>query len=188
MAEALGLGGFPNFANHEFGWFQSLGFKMEEMPVSRYVGASLLPRLAMKVLRRDPMIPYPVGLERDGKILLKPFCPPYFNSMIDAVNAVVEAKFGSGGVFGNAGPGSAWSGHSEVAGKIPRVSEAAISATTAYCEYIWERYGRFPAGMPPYRTVLGFQACHLDHEFYEKFYKPEALPSIPSQTPPADHL
>ncbi len=186
MSEALGLGGFPNFANHEFGWFQSLGFKMREMPVSQYVGASWLPKLAMKFLKRDPMIPYPVGLERDGEILLKPFCPPYFNSMTDAVKAVVEAKFGSNGVFGNAGHGSAWSGHSEVAGKIPRVSEAAIAATTAYCEYIWERYGRFPAGMPPYRTVLGFQACHLDQEFYKKFYKPEALPSIPSQTPPTD--
>jgi hypothetical protein len=29
--------------------------------------------------------------------------------------------------------------------------------------------------MPPYRTVLGFQACHLDAEFYDKFYRPEAL-------------
>jgi len=29
MAQALGLGGFPNFANHEFAWFQALGFRME---------------------------------------------------------------------------------------------------------------------------------------------------------------
>src|SRR6185312_5616404 len=120
MAEALGLGGFPNFANHEFGWFQSLGFKMAEMPVSQYVGASWLPKLAMKVLERDPMIPYPIGLECNGQVLLKPFCPPYFNSMTDAVKAVVEAKFGAGGVFGNAGHGSAWSDHSDVAAKIPR--------------------------------------------------------------------
>ena len=26
-----------------------------------------------------------------------------------------------------------------------------------------------------YRTVLGFQACHLDVEFYDTFYRPEAL-------------
>ena len=31
------------------------------------------------------------------------------------------------------------------------------------------------AGMPPFRTVLGFQACHLDSEFYERFYRAEAL-------------
>jgi hypothetical protein len=36
MAEALGLGGFPNFANHEFGWFQALDFRLERMRASRY--------------------------------------------------------------------------------------------------------------------------------------------------------
>jgi hypothetical protein len=175
MAEALGLGGYPNFANHEYGWFQSLGFRMEQMRASRYTGAGWLPKLAMRFLNRDPMIPYPIGLEHDGEILLKPFCPPYFKSMAEAVKAVVEIKFGADGVFGVDGSASAWANHGEVAGKIPRVSEAAIAATTAYCEYIWCQYGRFPAHMPPYRTVLGFQACHLDAEFYDKFYKPEAL-------------
>jgi hypothetical protein len=59
--------------------------------------------------------------------------------------------------------------------KIPRVSDAAVEATIAYCEYVWNRYGRFPATLPPYRTVLGFQACHLDAEFYDKFYRPGTL-------------
>jgi len=27
--------------------------------------------------------------------------------------------------------------------------------------------------MPAYRTVVGFQACHLDREFYDRFYRPE---------------
>ena len=175
MAEALGLGGFPNFANHEYGWFQSLGFRMEQMRASRYVGAAWLPRLAMTLLKRDPIIPYPIGLERNGEVLLKPFCPPYFNSMAEAVKAVVEIKFGAGGVFGSANSGSAWASHSAVAEKVPPVSDSAIAATTAYCQYVWDRYGRFPATLPPYRTVLGFQACHLDAEFYDKFYKPEAL-------------
>ena len=175
MAEAMGLGGFPNFANHEYGWFQSLGFRTEQMRASRYAGAGWLAKLAMRISNRDPIIPYPIGLERNGEALLKPFCPPYFKSMAEAVKAVVEIKFGARGVFGVDGSSSAWANHSEVAGKIPPVSGAAIAATTAYCEYIWDRYGRFPANMPPYRTVLGFQACHLDAEFYDKFYKPEAL-------------
>jgi hypothetical protein len=54
MAQALGLGGFPNFANHEFGWFQALGFRMEQMPASRYVGAGWLSALAMKFLKPIP--------------------------------------------------------------------------------------------------------------------------------------
>jgi hypothetical protein len=72
MAQALGLGGFPNFANHDFGWFEALGFRMERMPANRYIGAGWLPSLAMKLLKRNPVIPCPVGLERDGEVLLKP--------------------------------------------------------------------------------------------------------------------
>src|SRR6266700_1457536 len=71
MAEALGLGGFPNFANHEFAWFQALGFRMEQMPVNRYVGAGWLPSFFMKLLKRNPSIPYPIGLERNSEVLLK---------------------------------------------------------------------------------------------------------------------
>ena len=175
MAQALGLGGFPNFANHEFGWFQALGFRMEQMPASRYVGAGALASLAMRLLKRDPIVPYPVGLERDGEILLKPFCPPYFKSMSEAVRAVADLKFGPKGIFRGQTNGSAWTKHDEVTQEVPPISEAAIAATTAYCEYLWQRYGRFPVYMPPYRTVLGFQACHLDAEFYDRFYRPEAL-------------
>jgi len=129
----------------------------------------------MKLLHRNPVIPYPIGLERDGEVLLKPFCPPYYRTMADAVRAVVEIKFGASGVFRSAGLGSAWSRHSEITSAIPPISDAAIAATIACCEYLWERYGRFPVYMPPYRTVLGFQACHLDGEFYDRFYQAEAL-------------
>jgi hypothetical protein len=175
MAQALGLGGFPNFANHEFGWFQALGFHMQQMPASRYVGAGWLPALAMKFLKRDPLVPYPVGLERDGEVLLRPFCPPSYESMTDAVRSVVEIKFGANGLFRSPGQGSAWTQHDAVVGKVPAISDATVAATIAYCEYVWKRYGRFPAYMPAYRTVLGFQACHLDAEFYDRFYRPEAL-------------
>ena len=182
MAQALGLGGFPNFANHEFGWFQALNFRMEQMPASRYLGAGWIAALAMKFLKRDPLVPYPVGLERNGEVLLKPFCPPHYKSMREAVEAVVEAKFGARGVFRDPAGPSAWRKRDEVIGQVPAISNAAIDATIAYCEYVWDRYGRFPVYMPPYRTVLGFQACHLDAEFYDRFYPPEAL----SETQRAD--
>ena len=175
MTQAIGLGGFPNFANHEFGWFQALGFQMAEMPANRYVGAGPLVSFAMNLLGRNPDIPYPIGLERNGEVLLKPFCPPHFPTMADAVRAVAEIKFGTRGIFRDASGTSSWQKHSEIIQQIPATSEAAIAATTAYCEYLWQRYGRFPVYMPPYRTVLGFQACHLDAEFYNRFYKREAL-------------
>lgn len=175
MAQALGLGGFPNFANHEFGWFEALDFRLERMPASRYLGVGFLPALAMRLLKRDPVIPYPVGLERDGETLLRPFCPPGYPSMTAAVRAVAESKFGQGGLFRSAGSGSAWTNQEGVNRQVPSLSEAVVEATTAYCEYLWNRYGRFPVYMPPYRTVLGFQACHLDAEFYDRFYRKEAL-------------
>ena len=95
--------------------------------------------------------------------------------MAEAVRAVVEIKFGEGGLFRAPNGGSAWQRHGEVIAAIPPISEGAIAATIAYCEYLFGRYGRFPVYMPPYRTVLGFQACHLDAEFYDRFYKAEAL-------------
>lgn len=96
--------------------------------------------------------------------------------MAHAVRAVVKIKYGADGIFRSAGHGSAWPKHSEVVQQVQPVSEATIQAVIAYCEYLWKRYGRFPVYMPPYRTVLGFQACpHLDAQFYDKFYQREAL-------------
>jgi len=175
MAKALGLGGFPNFANHEFGWFQALGFRMEQMPANRYVGAGALASVAMKLLKRNPPVPYPVGMERNGEVLLKPFCPPAWNSMADAVRAVTARKFGCDGIFRSPSEASAWQQHDSVTRQVAPLSDAAIDATIAHCEYLWHRYGRFPVYLTPYRTVLGFQACHLDAEFYDKFYRPGAL-------------
>src|SRR6266540_2451378 len=175
MTQALGLGGFPNFANHEFGWFNALGFRMGQMPASRYLGANRLTTLGMNLLRRNPIVPYPLGLEQNGHAVLKPYCPPYYRSMTEAVRAVVEFKFGSEGIFRRQNRASAWRDSRSVREKIPRLSEYAIEATVAYCEYIWRRYGRFPAQLAPFRTVVGYQAVHLDVEFYERFYQSEAL-------------
>jgi hypothetical protein len=175
MAQALGLGGFPNFANHEFGWFQALGFRLQEMAASRYLGTGPLVSLGLRLLRRDVKVPFPVGLERDGEVLLRPFCPPYYPSMNAAVRAVAELKFGANGLFRGHPGGTAWANSGQITGQVPALSEAAVAATTAYCEYLHSRYGRFPVYLTPYRTVLGFQACHLDAEFYDRFYRPEAL-------------
>ncbi len=174
MAQTLGLGGFPNFANHDFAWFEALGFRMQAMPASRYLGIRGLTSVGMKLLGKDSAVPLPLGLERNGQPLLKSYAPPYFSSMRAAVEAVVERKFGPSGVFRDASYPTPWK-DSRTAAKVPGLTDKTIAATTAYCEYVWSRYGRFPAHMPPFRTVLGFQAGHLDLEFYDKFYPAGAL-------------
>jgi len=58
---------------------------------------------------------------------------------------------------------------------IPRYDDVAVEATIAYCEYLYTRYGRFSATNGPFRTILAYQAHHLDETFYDRFYRPEAL-------------
>jgi hypothetical protein len=149
--EALGLGGFPNFARHESNWFEALGFQMHTMRASRYAGA---PRIATTIaswLGRDPRVSFPTSLERQGSALLKPFCPPSYRTMEAAVRAFVETK--------------TWAPY------VSAPSASAVDATIAYCDYVYNRYERFPAYTAPFRTVIGFQVCRLEAEFYERFYK-----------------
>jgi hypothetical protein len=127
-----------------------------------------------RVFGRDPAVPCVQGLEVDGVARIKPFVPPYYPSMEAAVRAVVDRKVGPSGIFRAGAVHSAWLDPARIA-EAPAPSAAAIAATIAYCEYVYGRYGRFPAYPPPLRTLLGFQVNHLDTDFYDRFYRPEAL-------------
>jgi hypothetical protein len=175
MTEALGLGGFPNFARHEYGWFKAAGFRMHSMPATRYAGASRVLSALARGFGRDPLLEYPVGLERDDRVLLKPFCPPYYKSMEDAVRAFVQTKFGTDGTYRGGAQQSSWLDAASCAAKIPAPSAAAMQATIAYCDYVFRRYGRFPAYTAPFRTIIGFQVCRVDVDFYARFYASDAV-------------
>ena len=57
---------------------------------------------------------------------------------------------------------------------MPRPSEEAIEATKLLAAYIWETYGRFPATIDPFLMTVWYQAQHLDIEFYDAHYPPDA--------------
>ena len=175
MAQALGLGGFPNYARNEYAWLQALGFRLQTMSASRYAGANVFMQAVVKLIGRDFEFPYAVGLERDGQTLLHSYAPPYYPTMSAAVLAFVEHKFGAKGIYREGAETSAWKKPDSVAAHIERPSDQAIEATIAYCEYIFKRYGRFPAYSAPFRTVIGYQATSVELDFYDMFYKPEAL-------------
>src|SRR5215470_15218747 len=175
MAEALGLGGFPNFARHEYSWFKAAGFRMQSMSASRYAGAPRILAALAKVTGLDPLLQYPVGLEKDGRVLMKPFCPPYYKSMEDAVRAFVQIKFGADGTYRGGLQQSAWLDAAPGIAEIPAPSAAALEATIGYCDYVFRRYGRFPAYTAPFRTIIGFQVCRVDVDFYARFYDPDAV-------------
>lgn len=176
MTQAMGLGGFPNYARHPFSWFEALDFRMEEISAELMFGGSYFLDRLLKLFGRAQMIPIPLGLERDGEVLLKPFCPPYYPSMEAAVHAWIERKFGTAGIYRQGSPeGSDWVDPSAVRAGIKPPDDRAVEATVAYCEYVYKRYGTFPAFSAPFRTVIGYQATHVDIEFYDRFFQPEAL-------------
>ena len=179
VTAALGLGGFPHLASHPFGWFQALGFRMTDIPFSRTIGAGTVMKGLLRVLKKDSPIPTAVGLERDGRVLIKPFCPPYYRSMEEAVLAFVDYKYAQGqGTLRDGGAASNWQDGATVQAGIPQFSDQTIAATIACCEYLYHRYGRIPATNGPFRTLMAYQAHHLDTDFYKKFYRPDVTGDI----------
>jgi hypothetical protein len=173
VCDALGLGGTPTFAGDDEEWFRALGFRMGCMPASRMLGLARPLRLAMRLKGDDVPMGYPLGLDGESGPLLHAYCPPYFPTMADAVRAVVAAKLGANGVLRRGS--AAWRAGAAAGAAIPPISERAIEATIAYCEYVWQRYGRFPATYPAFHVLMGFQAHHVDCDFYDRHFAPGAL-------------
>jgi hypothetical protein len=143
MTQALGLGGFAHYAAHPWIWEQELGFRMTDLPTSRVTGMGPALRLAVRLFRRDLPQPTPVGLERDGEVLIRPYCPPYYRDMRAAVLAFAESKYAAGSGTFRGGAATAWRDPDTVRAGIPEYSDRAIEAACAYCTYVYERYGRF---------------------------------------------
>jgi len=175
MAQSLGLGGYANFARSEFAWFPPLGFRLQTMAGSKYAGAARFMTFFLKLLRRDIEVQFPVGLEKDGQTLLHAYAPPYYPNMTAAVEAWVARKFGKDGIYRGGIGVSDWKDPSNIASKIPVPDHRAVEAASAYTEYIYRHYGRFPAYSAPFRTVIGYQATRVDVDFYDTFYRHDAL-------------
>jgi hypothetical protein len=58
---------------------------------------------------------------------------------------------------------------------IPRPHDETVEMVKAYCQYVWDTYGRFPAYMDPMYQRLTCQAQHLDLDFYEHYFPDGAV-------------
>ncbi|MFF5083534.1 hypothetical protein ACFY36_41345 [Actinoplanes sp. NPDC000266] len=118
---------------------------------------------------------HPVGLRHQGEYLIKAMCPPYYDSMADAVAAVVADKFGPDGIY---------SDHAlfdrVYKGEFGRkyLAEASdyaadvIACTTDICSYIYETHRRFPAHCEAIHVPgVWIQAHHVDEPYYERFFQ-----------------
>lgn len=171
--EALGLGGFPHYGAQRYQWLEALGFRMEDIPLAKLTRRGRVMTAAMNALGKNPIHRQPLGLEVDGEVTVKPYCPPWYGSMEEATHAFVEQKYGENGSFsdGYSGP---WLDTAGVQSGIDRYSQKNIDAVVAYVEYLYGRYGRFLAHFGPLRSLMAFSAHHIDTEFYDRFYEPGA--------------
>src|SRR5438270_7044877 len=79
-----------------------------------------------------PRLPMAVGLERDGQALIKPFCPPYYRDMEEAVLAFLDYKYAEGrGTFRDGGAATGSRDGARVQAAIPKYSDRTLEATTA---------------------------------------------------------
>jgi hypothetical protein len=96
--------------------------------------------------------------------------------MNEAVDKVIEEKYGPAGTYGdNAIFGRSYkkSEYGDAFLKMAnrRPTPQAVEYTKEICNYIWDTYGRFPAHVNAFHVPgVWLQFSHLELEFYDKYF------------------
>jgi hypothetical protein len=101
------------------------------------------------------------------------YCPPHYENMRAAVEAVVERKFGTGGPFNEQTPGP-WKESSRIRASAQMHGEEFKDCVATMAQYVFDKYGKFPGTVPTIFILTYLQAHHLDLEFYDKYFKDSA--------------
>lgn len=156
-AQAIGVGGWL------FGGFSST-VVLGGTPVTKGLGFRFV------TAKNDPF-PIPVGIPGE----FEGYCPPFFPSMDEAVDAALSGvtmtmdQWEAKGMFK---PQKADNASFDLA--TPQASPEGIACTKDICRYIHETYGKFPGTTDTMQLLIMFQAHHLDLEFYDQHMKPGA--------------
>ena len=170
VGQGMGLGGwihgsvFPPYIykNEPAKGWHGLGFRFQE-PKTR---SPMAPVPASQ--------PNPIGI--DG--ILEGLTPPYVASMDEAVDRVIEMKYGAnGGSYGEKGVFTRPYRNAADAGKYldkaTHFDPKVVTYVKEVCNYIWDTYGRFPAHVDAFYTPgMWLQFSHLEMEYYDKFFDP----------------
>lgn len=108
--------------------------------------------------------------------VLEGACPPYM-SMDEAVDAVIEEKYQSDRVYGDAKLfGRAYRDQAKAGSYLRQAShfsKEAIEYTKEICNYVYDSYGRFPGNTDAfYAPGIWAQFSHLEIEYYDKMASP----------------
>jgi len=108
---------------------------------------------------------------RDG--CLEGFTPPYYRDMHEAVDAFMAMKWAA---FESEVPKPFRDApmNESFTAAIPRPHPDTVECVKAYCQYVWDTYGRFPLTVDPMYQRLTTQAQHIDCGFYDIYYPPGA--------------
>jgi hypothetical protein len=109
--------------------------------------------------------------------VLEGLCPPYVTDMDQAVDQVLEEKYGSKGAYGDKEMFAQAYKDQAVADAYLKAAAPfppkAIEYAKEVCRYIYETYGRFPAHTDAFNLPgLWVQVSHLELEYYEKYANP----------------
>ncbi len=119
----------------------------------------------------DPRWPYPNPTGLDG--VMEGYCPPHYDTMRDAIDAVCERKFGHGGPYHPDTPGP-WKDSRKVRSAAQTHNERFRQCVALQAQYIFDTFGKFPGTVPAMFVIMYLQAHHIDLDFYDTFYQPGA--------------
>jgi len=116
-----------------------------------------------------------VGLRHKGEHLIKGMCPPYYDSMNDAVDEVMRSKFGAGGIYKDTAL-FAQIYREDYGGRYLTEAEEyggdVVACVRDVCNYIYDTHGRFPAHCEAiFAPGIWLQAHHVDTEYYQRFFR-----------------
>ena len=164
MLQAMGLGGWIHASVAPIKLLPALGFEYVTPP---YRGLDFFRWGTFVRAARA----HPIGLPPH----IRGMCPPYFKSMADAVQAVVDSKYGPGGTYSDQAYFSAVfrdDRGTRYLKEVPHYKDEVVACVKDICTYIYERHGRFPAHCDAiYAPGVWLQAHHLDLNYYDTLFK-----------------
>jgi hypothetical protein len=153
MLQALGLGGWMFDGIDRF----------------TMLGASGDPKIPGLGFRYDKNERWPLPNVTGLPGVFEGFCPPHYQDMRAAVEAVVQRKFGTGGPFNAKTPGP-WKESSRIRSSAQIHSEEFKDCVATMAQYVFDKFGKFPGTVPAIFILMYLQAHHLDLEFYDKHF------------------
>jgi len=118
---------------------------------------------------------HPIALRHNGEYLIKAKCPPNYASMDEAIDEVVQGKFGPTGIYNDrelfariyeGDYGNQYLDEAKV------YNQDVVDCVRDVCNYIYNTHGRFPAHCDAIHVPgVWLQVHHPEIPYYDKFFR-----------------